>query len=72
MVVRLAPVAVTQTSDIAPVSSKEFLDIQVTIECEFTLKHTRDMIITYSLDIKLYKKTTTKNISVPCPKNLSI
>ena len=32
------------TSDFAPVSSKEFLDIQVNIECGFTLKHVRDMI----------------------------
>ena len=31
-----------------PVSSKEFLDIQATIECTFTLKHVRDMIIIYS------------------------
>ena len=31
-----------------PVSSKEFLDIQATIECRFTLKLVRDMIITYS------------------------
>ena len=29
-------------------SSKEFLDIQATIECGFTLKRVRDMIITYS------------------------
>ena len=35
-------------SDIAPVSSKEFLDIQATIECEFTLKRIRDMIRTHS------------------------
>ena len=27
-----------------PVSSKEFLDIQGTIECGFALKHVRDMI----------------------------
>ena len=27
---------------------KEALDIQVTIECGFTLKRVRDMIITYS------------------------
>ena len=40
-------VAVTYTSDIVPVSSKEFLDIQATIECRFTLKYVRDMIITY-------------------------
>ena len=37
------PVAV----NIAPVSSKEFLDIQATIKCRFTLKSVRDMIITY-------------------------
>ena len=31
-----------------PVSSCEFLDIQATVECKFTLKRVRDMIITYS------------------------
>ena len=31
-----------------PVLSKEFLDIQATIECKVTLKHVHDMIITYS------------------------
>ena len=31
-----------------PASSKEFLDIQATIECGFTLKRVRDMIKTYS------------------------
>ena len=39
---------ITETSDIAPVSSKEFLDIQASIECGLTLKLVRDMIITYS------------------------
>ena len=34
------------TSDIAPVSSKEFFDIQATIESRFALKHVFDMIIT--------------------------
>ena len=34
--------------DFAPASSKEFLDIQATIECGFTLKRVRDMIRTYS------------------------
>ena len=38
----------TTTSDFAPASSKEFLDIQATIECGFTLKRVRDMIKTYS------------------------
>ena len=32
----------------APASNKEFLDIQATIECGFTLKRVRDMIRTYS------------------------
>ena len=32
----------------APASSKEFLDIQATIECGFTLKRVRDMTKTYS------------------------
>ena len=40
--------AVTSPSDFAPASSKEFLDIQATIECGFTLKRVRDMIKTYS------------------------
>ena len=31
-----------------PVSSKNFLDIQVILECRFALKRVRDMIITYS------------------------
>ena len=44
----LSPVAVTYTSDFVPVSGKEFLDIQATIECGFTLKRIRDMIRTYS------------------------
>ena len=48
MVVGSNPVAVTSPSDFAPASSKEFLDIQATIECGFTLKRIRDMIKTYS------------------------
>ena len=43
-----SPVAVTSPSDFAPVSSKEFLDIQATIECGFTLKRVHDMTRTYS------------------------
>ena len=30
----------------APVSSKEFMDIQAAIECKLTMKLARDMIIT--------------------------
>ena len=33
---------------VAPASSKEFLDIQATVECGFTLKRVRDMTRTYS------------------------
>ena len=50
MVVGSNPVAVTSPSHFAPASSKEFLDIQATIECGFTLKRVRDMIKTYSHD----------------------
>ena len=46
MVVGSSPVSVTKTSDFAPVSSNEFLDIQATIECIFTLKRVGDMIRT--------------------------
>ena len=48
MVVGSSPVAVTEISDMVPVLSEEFLDIQATIECEFTLKRVGDMIRTYS------------------------
>ena len=41
------PVTVTSLSDFAPASSKEFLDIQATLECGFTLKQVRDMTRTY-------------------------
>ena len=48
MILDSSPVAVTSTSDFTPASSKEFLDIQTTIECGFTLKRVRDMKRTYS------------------------
>ena len=44
-----SPVAITQTSDFVPVSSKEFFDIQATIECGFTLKCVHHMTRTYRL-----------------------
>ena len=47
MVVGSSPVAVTSTSDIVPVSSKEFLNIQAIIECGVTLKRVRNMIRIY-------------------------
>ena len=37
-----------ETSDFAPASSMEFLDIQATVQCGFTLKRVREMIRTYS------------------------
>ena len=40
------------TSDMASALSKEFLDIHPTIECGFTLKRVRDMIITCRLRCK--------------------
>ena len=43
-----SPVTVTKPSEFAPASSKEFLDIQATIECGFTLEHVRDMARKYS------------------------
>ena len=40
-------------SDFAPASSKEFLNIQATIECEFILKCIHDMIRTVKKDITI-------------------
>ena len=51
MVVGSNPVAVTSPSDFVPASSKEFLDIQATIECGFTLKRVRDMIKTWEAEL---------------------
>ena len=50
-----------------PVLSKEFLDIQATIECRFTLKCVRDMIRTYSqLDAgSLNKALISSNYLIP-------
>ena len=48
VIVGSRPVAVTKTSDFAPALSKEFLDIQVTIERGFILKLIHDTIITKS------------------------
>ena len=53
MVVGSSPVAATSASDIASVSSKEFLDIHAITECRFTLKCVCDMIKTHSLLVAL-------------------
>ena len=47
MVVGSSPVAATEASDMTPVLSKDFLDIQENIRCGFTLKYVRDMRTTY-------------------------
>ena len=60
MLVGSCPVPVTL--DIAPVSSKEFLDIQATIECGFTLKRVCDMIKTYNRNKNLDKKINCNKI----------
>ena len=44
----------TSPSDFAPASTKEFLDIQATVECGFTLKRVRDMTRTYSHDTIMF------------------
>ena len=59
MVLGSSPVAVTSPSDFAPTSSKEFLDIQATVECGFTLKRVRDMTRTYS-QIEQTRQTDSK------------
>ena len=41
----------------APVSNKELLDIQATIDCRCTLKRVRDMIITESYPSVLLQKS---------------
>ena len=50
MVVGSNFVAVTEASDIAPVLSKEFLEIQATTEFEFSLNRVCDMIRTHRVD----------------------
>ena len=43
-----------QTSDFAPASSKEFLDIQAAIECGFTRQGVRDITRTYRPIISVF------------------
>ena len=49
-----------KSSDFAPASSKEFLDIQANIECGFTLKRVGDMTRTYSHYYYYYTNTCFK------------
>ena len=62
----------SQASDFAPVASKEFLDIQATIECAFTPKRVRDMIRTYSQMYRTDKYSTQLNHLVSLANWLSV
>ena len=60
-------------SDMAPVSSKDFLGIQATIECRFTLKLIRDIIITYSENsLESLKIVHTFFLTYPCSLPLAL
>ena len=61
-----SPVAVTSPSDFAPASSKEFLDIQATIECGFTLKrvHLLRIRVNYFLGKNNFINYRSKNYSL--------
>ena len=65
-------VAATETTDIVPVSSKEFLDIQTTLDCGFNLKRVRDMIITFSQMHHTDKYSTQLNHLTGLAKWLSV
>ena len=60
MVAGLSLAAVTKTSDVVPVSTKEFLDIQATIECKFILKHVHEEHTHTSLFSKVIVKDNSK------------
>ena len=63
----LAKLFHTYSSDMATAPSKEFLDIQA-IECKFTLKFVRDMIIAYS---QLYNASKIIILNVSYHKNVA-
>ena len=46
MFLGLRSVALISTSDIEPVPSKEFLEVQASINCGFALESVREMILT--------------------------
>ena len=60
-----SPVAVTSPSDFAPPSRKNFLDIEATIECGFTLKRLRDMARTYNQMFRTDKYSEHSSIIWP-------
>ena len=69
VVLRSRPVPVTSPSDFDSASSKDFLDIQATIECGFTLKGVRGMTITYSQMHRTDKYTEHSSIIWPVGSN---
>ena len=70
MLVSSSAVAVTETSDIAPALSKEFLEIQATIVCGFILKRICDMIRTYSEIHRTDKHSQHSSIIWPVWSNI--
>ena len=65
MVMGLSPVAITYTSNFAPASRKEFLDIEATIERVFTLRRVGDITRTYNQ--MHHTDNYSDNSSVPWP-----
>ena len=66
MVVGSNPVAVTYTSHIVPVLSKEFLDTHATKECRFIVKHEHDMIrrCSQKYDTNKYPKIQLNHLAI--------
>ena len=65
VVVGSSRLAVTKPSDFPTISSKEFPDIEATIECGFTLKHVRYMTGTYSEIHRIYKYSEVSSMIWP-------
>ena len=58
--------------NITPVSSKEFLDIHATIDCRFTLKRVRDMMITVKCTVQISTHNTAILFKASLAKWLSV
>ena len=69
VLVGLSPVASSYNSNTAPVSSKDFFDIQATIECELTLK-LRDM--TFNSTVQISTQKTAQSIKAGLAKWWSV
>ena len=63
MIAGSSSVAVNSILDFASASSKEFLFIQASIDCGFTLKRVRDMTRTYSQMHFIDKSSEQSSIS---------